>query len=102
MTFNLHEAALKALPDAAKLMELDIRRSALEHGWHPDVVNNITVEHGEEGFKVNVPHTHADAAFIHEYGSESKQPTAVIRKYGNTGAAHAAYRSLAHHLGSVL
>lgn len=98
MTFNLYETVTRSTAQAAKTMQRDIRRSAIQHGWHPDVVNSLSVEHGDSGFEIKVDPKHAQAAFIHEYGSETQQPTAVIRKYDNYGARSAIHRNLSKNL----
>lgn len=73
----------KAAYDTAAFMTADLRERALSSGWHPDVVNNMHVEFGDEGFKVNIHEDHQEKAWIHEYGSESSRPTALLRKYAN-------------------
>jgi hypothetical protein len=64
-------------------MTADLRQRALSSGWHPDVVENMHVQFGDEGFKVNIHEDHAEKAWIHEYGNETSRPTALLRKYAN-------------------
>ena len=78
------EIYTKAFHDTAKDMTADLRKDALSHGWHKDVVNNMHVEYSDEaGFTVKVHPDFHDRAFLHEFGSPGNQPTAVIRKYSN-------------------
>ena len=85
----------KASKDAAKYMQRDLRRQARAHGWSSDVVKNTFVEYDGESYKVKVPGSHADQAFIHEFGSPGNRPTAAIRKYDNSnGAEKALYKSM--------
>ena len=74
----------KAAKDAATHMQRDLRRLAAKHGWDSDVIKNTFVEYDGESYKVKVPGSHADQAFIHEFGSPSVRPTSTIRKYDNS------------------
>lgn len=85
------ESLEKASKDAARHMQRDLRRQAKARGWSSDVVKNTFVEYDGESYKVKVPSSHADQAFIHEFGSTSSRPTASIRKYDN---AHSAEKAL--------
>lgn len=84
------EALDRASKDAATHMQRDLRRQARAHGWSSDVVKNTFVEYDGESYKVRVPGSHADQAFVHEFGSPSSRPTAVIRKYDSTNGAERA------------
>lgn len=75
------EAIHKAAADAAVHMTANLRASALEHGWHSDVVNNLHVGYSEGHFSLNIHPDYQDRAFVHEYGNEHSRPTAVLRKY---------------------
>lgn len=77
------EKAEKSAHVAAAHMEADLRRSALEHGWHHEVANSLTVNYHEGQFKVHVPEQYADKAYVHEFGDQNTLPTGVIRKYNN-------------------
>jgi hypothetical protein len=78
------DALEKASSDAALHMQRDLRRQARDHGWSSDVIKNTFVEYDGESYKVKVPSSHADQAFIHEFGSPTSRPTAAIRKYENS------------------
>lgn len=85
----------KASKDAARHMQRDLRRQARAHGWNSDVIKNTFVEYDGETYKVKVPGSHADQAFVHEFGSPESRPTATIRKYDNSnGAERALYKSM--------
>lgn len=101
---HILEAAKKAAGDTAHFIQRDIRRSALEHGWDPEVVKNTHVKWEDNKFAVHVAPEHADKAFVHEYGNETNQPTAVIRKYNNhsSAAGNAFLKSMYRHLGGKL
>jgi hypothetical protein len=74
----------KAFHDTAKDMTEELRQNALDGGWHADVVNNMSVKYSEnDGFVVDIHPDYSDRAFMHEFGSPGKSPTAVIRKYRN-------------------
>jgi len=78
-------AAHKAAHASAAFMTNELRRSALEHGWHPDVVHNMNVRYTGSDFVVDIHPDYQDRAFVHEFGNEHTRPTAVIRKYNNDG-----------------
>lgn len=94
----------KAAADTARFMQREIRRSAKEHGWDPSVVKNTFVKYEDNAFKVHVTPEYADKAFVHEFGDENNQPTAVIRKYNNNSgkAEKALLKSIYAHLGGKL
>jgi len=97
-------AAHKAAHSTAEFMTGELRRSALEHGWHPDVVANMHVNYDGEEFKVHVHPEYRDRAFVHEFGDENNRPTAVIRKYDNDGFNYSQvfHMHLSKHLGGIL
>ena len=101
---HILDAAKKAAGDTAHFIQRDIRRSALEHGWDPEVVKNTHVKWENNKFEVHVAPEHADKAFVHEYGSEDAPPTAVLRKYSNQpqAAGNAFLKSMYRHLGGKL
>ena len=78
---------LKAFPqaaaEAARSMTFDIRKSALDHGWHPEVANSLFITHDGSSFRVHVPDQHKRTVHELEYGTETQRPTAVIRKFNN-------------------
>jgi hypothetical protein len=78
---KLLDAIDHATNDTLNFITNDLRGKALLHGWDPKVVQHISVN---DDFKVTVPSRHGSAAFKHEYGSETSQPTGVIRKYDNS------------------
>jgi hypothetical protein len=82
-------------------MTLQLRSHASEHGWDSDVVNNMHVEHNEGKYSVKVHPDYAARAHEHEYGTETKTPTAAIRKFTNRPeAAQTAYvMSFRKHVG---
>lgn len=82
----VRKASNKASQDTASFMTHQLRLSALQHGWDRDVVENTHVEYSGKKFTVKVHGDYADRAFVHEYGSETQRPTAVIRKYTNDTA----------------
>lgn len=84
------ESLDKASKDAARHMQRDLRRQARAHGWESDVVKNTFVEYDGESYKVKVPSSHADQAFVHEFGAPSSRPTAAIRRYDSSDNAEKA------------
>jgi hypothetical protein len=101
---HLRDAIEKAAHDTAAYVTADLRHSAREHGWDEEVVSNMRVQHGEDGYKVMVPDDLKDRAFVHEFGDESSAPSAVIRKYSNdhSVAAHVMLKNIEKHLGGRL
>jgi hypothetical protein len=83
MISRLRQATKSAATNTAAFMTQQLRQSALDHGWHPDVVANMEVRHTDGKFNVHVAKEYKDRAFVHEFGNEHTQPTAVVRKYGN-------------------
>lgn len=77
------EAVHNAATDTAAFMTSELRRSANEHGWHPDVVSNMHVQYDNEEFKVHVHPDYQDRAFVHEHGTAGQPPTSVIHKYSH-------------------
>jgi hypothetical protein len=77
------EVYKKASKDTATSMTMELRKNALNAGWEKDVVDNMKVKYGKSGFKVRIHPDYQYRAHVHEYGTETKKPTAVIRKYNN-------------------
>lgn len=74
----------KAFHDTANDMTEELRSDALNNGWHKDVVNNMSVKYSDDsGFVVDIHPDYSERAFIHEFGSPGRNPTAVIRKFKN-------------------
>jgi hypothetical protein len=101
---HLTDSIHKAAGDAAHLMSAEIRASATEHGWHPDVVAGLNVHYDEGRFNVEFPDEHKDRAFVHEFGDEHNPPTAVLRKYAHQSAGAQKFftQRLTKHLGGKL
>jgi hypothetical protein len=83
MISRVKQAIQKSTGDVASSLTDKLRQSALAHGWSKDVVANMHVVHANDEFNVQVHPDYKDRAFVHEYGSESSRPTAVIRKFNN-------------------
>lgn len=99
---HIKKAIQRAGHEAAAYMTADLRYRALEHGWDPEVVSNLHVQHSEGKFSTHVPAEHADKAFSHEYGTETTPPSAVIRKYSKSSAGDEAFfHSINKHLGGL-
>lgn len=81
----------KASKDAARHMQRDLRRQARAHGWNSDVVKKTFVEYDGETYKVKVPSSHADQAFVHEFGRPGTSPSATIRKFDKSASAKKAF-----------
>lgn len=77
-------AANKALDLLPLQMTDDLRARALDRGWAPEVVNSMWVVREEGKFVAKVGAEHAEAAFKHEFGTQSSQPTNVIRGYDSS------------------
>lgn len=97
----LRKSLDKASADSARILTSQLRQSALQHGWDQDVVGGLSVDHSNDKFSVKIHRSVADRAFIHEYGSEQKRPTATIRKFLNDSsfAERAFVKRLNHHYG---
>lgn len=91
----------KAAHDTAQFVESQIRQSALDHGWDEKVVENTHVRFQNNKFNVYVHDKYVGDALTHEYGNETKRPTAVIRRYSTTpaGAGENFIKSLGKHMG---
>lgn len=96
---TLFKAVDKAAADSAVIMTHQLRQHALQHGWEPDVTSGLYVKHHEGKFSINIHPSVADRAFVHEYGNETKRPTAALRKYINdtSFADKALLNRLSHH-----
>jgi hypothetical protein len=96
---KLLEATQKAAKSTAGFMTMQLRQSALQHGWDSDVVAHLHVVHEDGKFKTHVEPEYADRAWVHEYGTEHIRPTAVLRKYSNNPkvAKEALWHSISHH-----
>jgi len=94
---NIHKAA----HDTAQFMEGEVRERALASGWKPEVVDNLHVRFHNNKFSVFVHDKFVGDALTHEFGNETKRPTAVLRKYGNKpGKASANFvANLDRHMG---
>lgn len=97
----LRKAISNASIDAAVFMTHQVRQTAVQHGWDPEVVAGLRVEHSGDKFSVKAHPDVADRAFVHEFGDEATLPTAAVRKYanqiGNTGTFLA--KSISYHYG---
>lgn len=83
---------LKATQEAAELasynMTARLRKTAYEHGWNSDITRNTVVTYDQDnGYSVVFDDAVKHDAMNLEYGTETIRPTAVIRKYQNTGHA---------------
>ena len=83
MLNRLRQATQNAVKRTAADMTAQLRQSALKNGWDKDVVANMHVEHDGSKFNVHIHPDYNARAFVHEYGSETVRPTAVIRKFSN-------------------
>ena len=75
-----------AAAQTARVMGAQLRSKALNDGWHPDAAASLNVEYKDGKF---VATSASDAAFDHEFGTETSSPTASIRNYGKNSHAHA-------------
>jgi hypothetical protein len=73
----------QATAEAARSMTYDLRNSAIEHGWHPDIANSLHITHTGSEFKIHVPKKYRSIVHELEYGTEKTPPTAVFRKFNN-------------------
>jgi len=64
-------------------MTVDLRHRAMEAGWHPEVVDNLHVKFDGKQFTSHVHPDYAERAFEHEFGTEEKRGTAVLRKFSS-------------------
>lgn len=93
---------IDALDDAAAItaskLTAGIRRTAHESGWAPHIAESLSVVYKEGKFDVSVPEEHSDEAWKYEYGSQTRRPTAVIRKYQHSNAESKAFFSTLNHI----
>lgn len=93
---------IDSLDDAAAItaskLTAGIRRTAHESGWAPHVANSLSVHYRGGKFDVSIPEEHADEAWKYEYGSETRRPTAVLRKYQYGNADSKAFLSTLDHI----
>lgn len=93
---------IDSLGDAAAItaskLTAGIRRSAQDSGWAPHVANSLSVVYQDGKFDVSIPEEHADEAWKYEYGSETRRPTAVLRKYKHANADSKAFLSTLDHI----
>lgn len=80
------EAANKALDLLPLQMTDELRARALDRGWAPEVVNSLYVTREDGAFIAKVSGENSEAAFKHEFGSESSRPTAVLRSYDSSNS----------------
>ncbi len=62
-------------------MTEDLRNRAMEAGWHPEVVRNLSVTFDGKKFTSEVHPDYLERAFEYEYGTEDIRATAVMRKF---------------------
>lgn len=93
---------IDALDDAAAItaskLTAGIRRTAHANGWAPHVADSLSVTYQNGKFGVSVPEEHADEAWKYEYGSETRRPTGVLRKYEYSNADSKAFFSTLNHI----
>ena len=75
-----------AAAQTARVMGAQLRSSAVNDGWHPEAASSLNVEYKEGKFVASSGH---DAAFVHEFGSETSSPKASVRNYGRNSHLHA-------------
>ena len=90
--------------DAARSLTYDLRSSAIEHGWHPDIANRLHVYYDGDAMRIHVPKDLATEVHKLEYGTETERPTAVFRKFNNRQNVinTAVMKALGRHLGGKL
>lgn len=89
---KLKEASVKA----AKVITADLRSNLVSSGWPAEVASAVTVVYEQEDFGVEISGPNKDQANALEYGTETRRPTASIRKYFNrSGPVQELYLSVA-------
>lgn len=73
-------AVHKAAEHTASVMTHQIRQHALNSGWSPEAANSLTVKYNDGKFSA---HSSNGQAFVHEYGSEGRAPSAAVRKFSH-------------------
>lgn len=98
------EAVINAAHDTAGYMTQQLRHSALQHGWKPEVAESLSISYKDDNFHSSSTPEHESAAWKHEYGDEHTRPTAVQRKFGgNADHLDSAFLiSLERHLGGSI
>lgn len=80
---DYQKAGIRAGVEAARSLTYDLRSSAADHGWHPDIVSSIHVYYDGNAMKIHVPKHLTTEVHKLEYGTETQRPTAVMRKFNN-------------------
>jgi hypothetical protein len=80
---DYRKAGTRAGVEAARSLTHNLRSSAADHGWHPDIVSNVHVYYDGTAMKIHVPKHLTTEVHKLEYGTETTQPTAVFRKFKN-------------------
>jgi hypothetical protein len=80
---DYQKAGIRAGVEAARSLTHDLRSSANDHGWHPDIVSSIHVYYDGKAMKIHVPKHLTTQVHELEYGTEKTQPSAVFRKFKN-------------------
>jgi hypothetical protein len=97
---HIIDAIHAAAHESTAYMTADVQHRALDAGWHPDVAKSTSVSYNGAKFTAAAP----DEAWEHEYGSQRRTPTPVLRKYSNSapGAEEALLAALEKHVGVLL
>lgn len=88
---TLKDAAKQAALDAAEFATSNLRGRALDSGWDMRASMGTEVTFNGSEFNVDIAPEHKASVFDLEYGTEDTPPTAVVRKFANSGAAEAAF-----------
>ena len=75
------DALARAGNRSSRRMTSSLRRSAYESGWPSEVTRSLTVVHDGGSYSVSYPDHMANAVDQFEYGTQSRPPTAVLRKH---------------------
>ena len=84
------------------MMSAHLRNEARSSGWPDHIVSNLHVRHNDGKFTVHAHPDHYQEVMDLEYGTPSRQPSAVIRKFSNDQRLSSNFlvKRMFHHLGS--
>lgn len=80
---NVKDSLHKASVETSRMMSAHLRSEARASEWPDHVVSHLSVAYNDGQFAVHAHDDHRAQVLDLEYGTPSKQPTAVIRRFSN-------------------
>jgi len=79
----LEKAINQASRDTGRYMSALVRSHARKEGWPRHLANSLYVSYADQGFSVKSHPSLEEEVWKHEYGTQERPPSAVIRKFSN-------------------